>query len=114
MGRAISPPIQKKERKKMENMILKGYGFCWGRKMLLHSTTATRKSTNLYKTFLDKMCEIRGIINKADSYTKGNFDALRYGLTQVEVYDCGIYYSVRFKNGQANYPKTDCSELVFF
>lgn len=98
----------------MENRILKGYGFCWGNKMLLCETDITKKCRSLYKMFLDKMCEIRGIVDKTATYTLINFDALRYGLTKVEVFDCGSYYSVRFENGQANYPKTDCSELVFF
>lgn len=98
----------------MEKRILTGYGFCWGNKMLLLSTQATRKSATLYNAFIDKMCEIKGITNTIEQRTQHNYKVLKYGLTKVEVFDCGIYYSVRFENGQANYPKTDCAELILF
>ena len=98
----------------MEKKILVGYGFCWGSKMLLHSTTVTRKGKTLYNAFIDKMCEMKGITDKESQYTENNYKALKFGLTPIEVYDYGIFYSVRFSNGQANYPKTDCSELIFF
>ena len=98
----------------MEKKILNGYGFCWGNKMLLHNTEITRKNTKLYNAFIDKMCEMRGVEDKVSQYTENNYKTLKFGLTKVEVYDCGSYYSVRFENGQANYPKTDCNELVFF
>ena len=98
----------------MEKKVLTGYGFCYGNKMLLFNTSATRNSPKLYNAFIDKMCEIKGITNVIEQRTENNYKALKFGLTKVEVFDCDIYYSIRFENGQANYPKTDCNELIFF
>ena len=94
--------------------VLVGYGLCVGNKMLLHSTEAKRKTKELCKVFIDKICDLKGVADKESYYNEGSYKTIRYGLTKVEVFDCEIYYSVRFENGQANYPKTDCSELVFF
>ena len=98
----------------MAERILVGYMYCWRRKMLLCETPFKKKCETLYKKFLDKMCEIEGITNKEEHYTEDNFKVLRYCLTKATVWDCGSYYSVQYENGWANYPKTDCDELVFF
>lgn len=98
----------------MEKRITVGYGLAVGDKILLHSTHLKRKTKELCKVFIDKICELKGVENKENYYNECSYKTIRYGLTKMEILDCGSYYSVRFENGFMNFPKTDSADLILF
>ena len=97
-----------------EKLLFKGYGFCWGNKMLILKTEHTKRTQQIYNKFIDYMCDIKGITDKKSQYTEHNYKALKFGVTPISYYDCGIYISIRFNNGQANYPKADIGDIMIF
>lgn len=97
-----------------EKLMFKGFGFCYGNKMLILKTDISKRTKTVYNKFIDYMCLLHGIKDTTNSYNENNYNVLRYGVTPILYYDCGSYISIRFDNGQANYPKTDMTEILIF
>ena len=97
-----------------EKMMFKGFGFCYGNKMLILKTNSKKRTVAVYNKFIDYLCELKGVVDKKSQYTEHNYKALKFGVTPIQYFDCGTYISIRFNNGQANYPKNDMAEIYVF
>ena len=97
-----------------EKLIFKGYGYCYGNKMLILKTDIRKRTKTVYNKFIEYIGVLNDVKDATPYYNENNYRPLRFGVTPIEYYDCGSYISIKFNNGQANFPKTDMSEVLIF